>query len=186
MNRKDITYLQEKLSVLIGQPLQNISRVGGTVFIEIGSIIEKKSLYRNKDGYADVKKEKSGKYVLHIECNSRFSLGNRIIIGKYDMYKPTIEMKKELGFDEESFEWDVLGNNCFDKNVKTFFNNFSHYIVNKIIINKFGDLKILFTNYFIFEIFIDTSGSDECWRFIDAENINIKHIVVSGNGFTEE
>ncbi|MEG1442034.1 MAG: hypothetical protein RSC29_05170, partial [Oscillospiraceae bacterium] len=107
MNNKAIKSIQERFSVLINQPLQHISRGGGSIFVEFGDLIEKNSLYRTDDGKATIKKELAGKYALHVECNSRFVLGNKVILGKYDLYKPTSEKAKTPDFDWDSFDWDI-------------------------------------------------------------------------------
>lgn len=84
--------------------------------------------------------------------------------------------------ETENFNWDVKGNNLFDKWCDDFNKNFSDNIVIKSIeINNFGDLKIKFSNSITLNVFVDTTSNDECWRFFVWHGKE-RHLVITGRG----
>jgi len=187
MNRQDIKFIQEKLSIILHQPLRYVIRGGGSIFISFGELIEKDTWDRDENGNkVNERKILIGKYNLHIECNSRFICGDKVIMGKWDVYQPTSEQEKNQDFDWNTFDWDIKGNNRYDELSSRYFSEDSpEFLVEKITVNKFGDLKIHLTNYFVLEIFIESSSNDECWRFFESGNSDKPHLVVSGQGIEE-
>lgn len=186
MNRKDIKFIQEWLSVLINQPIRTVSRGGGSIFISFGELIEKDAWNRDKEGKKiNERKIFTGKYALHIECNSRFTCGDQVVMAKYDVYQPTSEQEKKEDFDWDNFDWDIKGGNRYDELSSKYFSTDSpEFIVNKILVNRLGDLKIKFTNDFVLEVIIDTSDNHECWRFFEVHS-ECNHLVISGQGIEE-
>lgn len=185
MKKCDIDLISNKLSVLINQPLCSVSRGGGSIFIGFGELVEKDCWYLTEDKKAALKKQLVGKYALHIECGSRFICGDEIIIAKRDMFMPNSEIYNQPDFDWDNFNWDVKGNNYFDELAKQYLSTDSYgFIVNKITVNMFGDLKICFENKFVLELFADISGGEECWRFFEADSEG--HLVVSGQGIERD
>lgn len=168
---------------------------GGSIFIGFGELIEKNAmsfnkdgkLVRNEDGEVSERKIMVGKYQLHIECNSRFVCGDRVVLAKYDLYSPTSQEAKNVDFDWDEFDWDVKGGNHFDELAANYFKPdlSEKFIVEKILVNKFGDLKISFTNGFALDVIIDTSLNDECWRFFEYGNIET-HLIITGQGIDND
>lgn len=186
MNNKDIIYIKERLSVLINQPLQNVSRGGGSIFINFGDLIEKDTWDRDEEGKkVNERKILVGRYALHIECNSRFICGDKVVLAKYDLYNPTSEQAKNEDFDWDSFDWDVKDENRYDELASRYFAPDSpQFIVEEVKVNRVGDLKIRLTNDFVLEVIIDTSDNHECWRFFELGNTD-DHLVFTGQGIDQ-
>jgi len=184
MNKQDIKFIQEKLSVIINQPLRSVSRGGGSIFVDFGELIEKDSW--DLDEYGEVVNAGKiivGKYALHIECCSRFICGDKVVMGKRDIYWPTSEQEKDADFDWDNHDWDIKGNNRYDELAAQYFSEDSpKFIVEKILVNNVGDLKIYLTNDFVLEIFADSTDDDEYWRFFELGNKDQEHLVVTGQG----
>jgi hypothetical protein len=121
VNKQDIKYIQEKLSVLVDQPLRHISRGGGSIFIGFGELVKHDAMYFTESGKASRKKEMISRYALHIECSSRFVCGDKIVMAKYEVYQPTSEQTANADFDWDSFNWDVRGGNRYDELVSKYF-----------------------------------------------------------------
>ena len=186
MKKQDLDFIQEKLNILLGQPLRSICRGGGSIFIGFGEPVEKDSAYFTEDGKATVRKTMSDKYALHIECGSRFICGDEIIFAKRDMFLPSTSIENQPAFDWDTFEWDARGNNLFDEKANHYLGDKSFdFIVKRIIPNQWGDLKICFENDFVLEIFSDVSENEECWRFF-AVNSTDDHLVVTAQGIEKE
>ena len=184
MKRQDINLIKEKLSVLIDQPLQDISRGGGSIFISFGELIEKDVWNRDEDGNKiNERKVLTGKYALHIECCSRFVCEDKVVLGKFDLYEPKSDNWGNEDFDWDNFDWDIKGNNRYDELAEKYFSEDSpKFIAKNISVNKIGDLKISLTNDFVLEIFADASDDSEYWRFFESGNKDQEHLVVTGQG----
>ncbi len=99
------------------------------------------------------------------------------------MFRPNSQIQKE-NFDEDNFQWDAEGNNKFDEQKNSF--NDMDLLVQDIIINEIGDLKIVLSNDFCIEVFIDTNEDEECWRFFEVGNNEKPHFVITGCEYYEE
>ena len=122
--------------------------------------------------------------VLHIQHAYRLVNTDKIVLALSDVYQPNSVYCADQDFDYDSFAWDEVGNNRFDEIVESDLLprlNEDNFIVNDIELSNFGDLKISFGNGYSLEVFIDTSGEKECWRFMDLINIDT-HLVVTGVG----
>jgi len=195
MTKKDIKFIKDTLSIIIGQPLRYLGRAGAMVILNFGELIESKDIYLGNEkgklvldesGNAVPKRELEGRYGIDILCGMRFICGDEIIFAKSDMYLPSEEIANREDFIWDTFKWHKHGNNFFDEIVpKHFFNNsFADYIVKDIKVNKFGDLTIIFENGFALEFFNDGSGYSEAWRF--GEINSSKSLIINGNGIDKE
>ena len=107
------------------------------------------------------------------------------MMSQRDIFCPSSEIMAE--YDEDEFEWDIVGNNRFDEESQNHFvDTTMDFFVKKITISDVGDLTISLTNDFSIDIFVDSSENEECWRFFEAGNTNNSHLVVTGDGFYEE
>lgn len=70
----------------------------------------------------------------------------------------------------ESFDWDVQGNNLFDEKVKKIFSSVD-INVDYVSVSVNNDLKVGFSNSLILETFINVSSEIECWRFFEKGNL---------------
>ena len=189
MNKQDVNIINDTLSVLANRPLRRIGRGGASIFISFGELVETDCFYRDEYGKTAIdengkpllKKRMVGKYKLHIESFSRFICGDSVVIGKSDIFEQTEAIEGSPDFNWDDFDWDVKGNNRFDELTSRHFGEDDHdFIVNKIMVNKLGDIKIYFANSFVLEVINDVSSDREAWRFFEANSDY--HLVVTGNG----
>lgn len=187
IKKKQEAAIVNKLSVLNDQKLKSISRAGTMVSLGFGNLVKNKVVQKTEEGKFITKEVFVPQYALHIDCSFRINCGNSIMMSQRDMFCPNSEMIKSANFNDDEFEWDVVGNNSFDEKAqKHFIDTSLDFIVTKININSCGDLKILLTNDFSIEIFVDSSENEECWRFFEVGNADCTHLVVSGDGLYEE
>lgn len=125
----------------------------------------------------DVKDENDDQtYNLHFQCPWRLVKysKNRILLTSYDIYVPNTSTEWD-----DDFEWDVLGNNLFDE-ITEGINESTDVYIEEVTLSIVNDLKLVLSNGYTFECFINKSNSyRECWRFFKG---NEKHWVVYGNG----
>ena len=194
MNRRSISAAMNTLSVLNQQQLNKITRGGASIFLSFGELIESESFYHNEDGKLAKssngnplrKKKMVGKYALHFNCSMRLTYGDKVAFTKSDVFRPNLKLANDPNFDLESFDWDNLGKNYFDEMVSKYIGNEPRgFIVESLIVSKFGDLKISFKNDFVLELFTDCSSGDESWRFFEVGSDKL-HFVMLGSGIQDE
>ncbi len=116
-------------------------------------------------------------YALHLQTFFRICNDERILITDMDKYQQI----SPAGENEDA-NWDIQGNNLFDKWCNEFNNQLSNNVVIKSVeINDFGDLRIIFSNSLVLSVFVDTTSDDECWRFFVWHGKE-RHLVVTGKG----
>ena len=187
MKTKDLAKIKKELAFISGLPLRNIVRIGDMLGLGMGNLIERESAY-HKFKYGESKIVSTGEYALHISCFYRLRCGNDIILGKEDRYQPSHYLSNNPDFDWELFNdeqnvqyFDKQGNNRMDELISMKFNELDGFIIDKVAVNKFGDISIYFTNGFVIEAYADASDDSECWRFFKA-NSDDEHLVVSSQG----
>lgn len=158
---------------LEGQAFRKIGRASDMCWISFGKTIIVKDYKGN-----DVEK---GTYALHIQCPWRIIKNStqKLLLTSNDIY----ESSSNLQWTEE-FEWDRMGNNLFDENVKQWNDENGIYVLN-VDISQLGDIRINFSNGMTFESFLDISTDDEAWRFFKC-NSKDKHMICSGLGIVFE
>ena len=116
-------------------------------------------------------------YALHMQTFFRFCNNEEVLITDMDKYQPISPI-----VENENFNWDIKGNNLFDKWCDKFNKKLSdNTIIMSIEINHFGDLKINFSNSLTLTVFVDTTSSDECWRFFVWHGKE-RHLVITDRG----
>ena len=107
MTRKEIKHVEEVLSVLIGQPMRLLRRVGPNLAADFGEMIEVAGIARRdengqliRDDFGNAIHEMNmrGKYALDVLCSSRFTCGDEIIFAKSDMFLPIEEIAIQTDF----------------------------------------------------------------------------------------
>lgn len=191
MKKKDMDLIQEKIGVLIGQPLREIYRfAGASTHFGFGEMVEtdvferdeSNKLVKGDDGKYVKTKGLRPKFALRNECCMRMTCGDEIVFAKHDIFLPNSALLNQSNFDWDSFDWKVFGGNYFDEMVEKYLGKEPFgFVVKKISVSKFGDLTIKFENEFSLELFADSSGRDENWRFFDM-NPHTPHLVVLGDG----
>ena len=193
MTSKDKTMLKDRLSIIVGTPLREISRIGPVLYFEFGDIVEVDDIMVGEDGRplwdengkGVPTKSLAGKYCLQTMLSMRFICGNDVVLAKSDIFLPTEEQANKESFVWDTFDWFTIGNTVFDEMiVKHFRDGFSDYIVKNVKVGKFGDLTISFENDFVLEFFADGSGLSENWRF--GETNATESLIVTSQGIIEE
>ena len=105
-------------------------------------------------------------YSLHLQVQWRFIFQNRIILGSRDIYEP---FSKDVGDD---WDYALTGrpdneSSIFDVACKDISNDLAGQHIVRCTVSPVGDIKIEFSNGYIFEVFIPASYKDEEWRLID-------------------
>lgn len=120
-------------------------------------------------------------YALHMQAFFRFCSDDKILAANTDKYLPISPTE-----DIDDFDWDVQGNNLFDKFSSEFNKTYSDDIaIESAEINEFGDLKICFSHSITLTAFVDTTSSEECWRIFEYRG-DKKHLVMTGKGISAE
>lgn len=128
------------------------------------------------------KSKNDGEYALHLQTFFRFCDSEKVLIADGDKYKPISLIEDAPAFSVENFEWDKQGNNLFDewisKHQSTLLNKL---IVKEVNVNPYGDLEIIFSQNITLTVLLDTTSTDECWRFFEFHSKK-PHLVVTGEG----
>jgi hypothetical protein len=172
ISSKDMEYVK----LMDGQPLTGVCRESDMGDFSFGSEITVK----NHKGI-NVKKSS---FSLHLQCPFRVvSKTGEIIFTAYDMY---LSCEGEW---MENNSWDVKGGNRYDKKTKEWLVENPDLFVKNVDMNKQGDLKIIFSNKDILEVFINKSTNEECWRFFEncshedyLKDTSLRHLVIPGDG----
>jgi hypothetical protein len=178
--------IQDRLAVLINQPMHSIFRESDEVFIDFGELVERDLWDFNEEKVkVCVGRGMIGKHTLDIECSFRFVCGDQVVIARSDIYQPTNEREANADFDWNSFDWDVRGGNRYEELVSKYFAADSpKFVVKKVTVNQYGDLKITYTNGFALDVFLE-SAEQECWRFFESGESD-NHLVITGRGLAKD
>lgn len=186
MNQAERKIILETLSILVGKRLNWIGRAAAMASLGFGDPVLMERIVRKEDGTFGTEKQMIPPYALHIDGIYRLICGEQVFLGKGDVFEPASGQQNKEDFDWESFEWDIIGNNRYDEiGEKLLETSSPPLIVEKVSVNRLGDLSIHLTNGFKLEALIDTSGEEECWRFFEVGNEDSPHLVVTGQGIEE-
>ncbi len=187
MNKKEKTTIIAKVSVLNNKMLRSVSRAGTMISFGFGDLVESTVAQKTDDGKIITKKADVPQYALHIDCSFRINCGDKIMMSQRDIFCPSSEKMASSEYNEDEFEWDLVGNNRFDEESRNHFvDTTMNFFVKKITISDVGDLTISLTNDFSIDVFVDSSENEECWRFFEIGNADNSHLVVTGEGVYEE
>ena len=120
---------------------------------------------------------------LHIQSSYRLvSPDKTIVLASSDVFQPNSDHEVNQDFDFIDFEWDVFGKNRFDEVVQNnLLPRLNDFVVDAVDLSDLGDLKVGFTNGYYLEIYLDTSGEEECWRYLNTQDADI-YLIVTGVG----
>ncbi|MDR1570619.1 MAG: hypothetical protein LBS72_09055 [Oscillospiraceae bacterium] len=181
MKKDQIREINDKLQVVVDQPLRAIFRWADMLGLEFGNIIEKESFGKKEDGTRGCFIHKAGEYALHIQTFYRLVSGNAILLAKNDLYQPSNKARSAESFDRADFDCELLGNNRLDEIMYELAGNLDGFVVKSVSVNNFGDLRIRFNNAALLQVIADTSDAFECWRFF-RHGDESDHLVVSTDG----
>lgn len=183
MNKNEIIKIINKMSVMKGFELRQIARPGAMMSLEFGERIKKNTAERNDNIKSEIKNTVDLKYAVHIDGFFRITHKGRIALSKDDMFRPSSLIRNDI-LDEDDFEWDIAGNNKFDEEKDKFED--IDLSIREIYVNEYGDLRIILSDDYSIEVFVDTNEDEECWRFFEVGNNEKPHIVITGCGYFEE
>ena len=139
-------------------------------WISLGDLIEIES----RSGLRTV-----GQYALDVDCPWRIRCNSKILLASTDMFEPASTHQHD-----ETFEWDIQGNNLFDERVAMLCNNEPTITVQSIELSSTNDLKIIFSNNYILEVFVCGSTDVEQWRLFEHKESK-DDFVVTGCGLVK-
>lgn len=183
MNKNEIIKIINKMSAMKGFELRQIARPGAMMSLEFGEKIKKNTAGGNDDRELEIKDTVDLKYAVHVDGFFRITHKGRIALSKDDMFRPSSLIQNDT-LDEVDFDWDIAGNNKFDEEKNKFED--IDLVIQEIYVNEYGDLRIILSDDYSIEVFIDTNEDEECWRFFEVGNNEKPHIVVTGCGYSEE
>ncbi len=183
MNKTEFNKIIAALSKLKGEKLRQITRGGAMAGFGFGKNPKAKVAHKTEGGKLEFQYAEASKYAIHIDGFFRITYQGKIVLSKDDMFRPNSQMKNG-GYNENGFEWDAEGNNKFDE-LKNILCDVD-LLVENVIVNETGDLKIVLSNGYCIEVFIDTNEDEECWRFFEVGNSEKPHIVITGHGYCEQ
>lgn len=151
-------FKDEIINKMTGLKLRNIIRVGCTCCVNF-----------------DVENDEKNLYKLHVQCPWRIYDSDtcKLLVASHSVFEPNSYTEWTPEFD-----WDVKGNNLFDE-VTERMNKYNDTYVEEVFITELQDLKFKFSNGYTFELFVETTGNSESWRFFKSGDE--KHWVVYGN-----
>ncbi|MCC3868989.1 hypothetical protein [Terrisporobacter mayombei] len=131
--------------------MDGMGRCSDMIWISFGKELLVRN-YRNEE-------VKKSEYALHIQCPFRISRNNKILLSNYDIYT--------LIEGSINDDWDVIGNNRYDKIVNGILLPMLPLKVNKVNYSEIGDIEILLEDNIVINIFVNSSDLVEEWRFIN-------------------
>ncbi|WP_405288857.1 hypothetical protein [Methanobrevibacter sp.] len=116
---------------------------------------------------------------LHVQSSWRITNTEKksIIVASLDMYFP-----KSSEEYTDDFEWDIQGNNLFDEKSANWLENAGDIFIDEVQMDLWGDLRLSFSNGDQMEVFVDVSDETECWRIFRKDDLNLRHMVMTGEG----
>ena len=171
MNMNELTLVQQRLNVLMRQPLAQVSREKENILFTFGA--------------AENPQQAT---TLRVQCYYRLMENGRVLMAASDMYQPSESMWKmweQMGMPPdcipEDFRPDAPGVNRLDDYLVTLNGDLAGLDVRGAMLNQTGDLTVLFGSGATLQIMIDTAGGEECWRLMD-ESGETDDLVVYGDG----
>lgn len=131
--------------------MEGIGRCSDMIWISFG-----KKIFTVNHRNEEVQKSE---YEFHIQCPFRIIRDNNILLSNYDIYEVQQKASNE--------EWDVYGNNKYDKTVNEMLLPILPLKVIKVNSSKIGDIEILLEKNIVINIFVNSSDFVEEWRFIN-------------------
>ena len=134
---------------IIGERLQYICRTCDLLDIGFGDLVYKSNA-RGEEITVPT-------YALHVQCPFRITNANGIIIGSDDLFISLSEKKNDVDLSQKNVCILDCRLACYEHLIK-------NEIVNKVEINKHGDLNIYLSSCVI-SVFATSSTETESWRF---------------------
>lgn len=148
---------------LINTPFHSMHRVMDMLCLNFGATYREKAI---TIGSQIIQTQAWSTYSLHLPTQWRFINQGHIILGSRDVYSPfSAGVNDDWDYipddrpDEESSVFDVVSREISIALQGT-------YVVD-CSVSPVGDIRIVFSNGYVFETFVPSCVQDEEWRFID-------------------
>lgn len=182
MNNTDMLFVQKKLNNLIDCTLVSMHRACDLLCLN----------FRKDTSFPLSGEEQS----LHLQCHYRLCRDGRVILAHNDYFQPSEEMWnrwKAEGLEEDvipdNYRCDDIGANRLDDRIAELEKELSsldnHYILRTVMVDSIGDLTLCFENGAVWSIQVDTSGGEECWRYLPGDEES-PHLVLYSDGVEYE
>jgi len=166
--------IETATGVLIGKALWRWTRAADMACFQFGG--RRKVLDRNG------KEEEVGDYALHVECTWRIIHGDRVFVGRQDLYYPA-EYDQGKPYPED-FDWEHDPNR-HDKLLDSLFENGTReFMATDVEVGAAGSFHVLLGGNFSLEVFPSNSLSGEQWRLFEPRR-DKPHFVVTGDGIKQ-
>lgn len=163
MNQNERCIIINRLKVIVGSKVGNITRNHGDIWIDFVS-------------------ESGKEYVLLMQTLFRFCDTKKVLITDMDKYKVLDSVTTDKLLDDEACNWDVQGQNIFDKWIEDSKTDLLRsLVVQDIKLNTFGDLKISFNHNIILTVYLEVTNDEECWHFFEKDADDNDDVIVLGN-----
>ncbi len=164
--------IQQAISVLVGQPLWALGRAADLAWFEFG---QRRTVTGFKGDVREV-----GDYALHVVCAWRITLGDRVIVGRADIFRPPDEIDEPKPPD---FDWDK--GNRFDRIVKELFQNESRqFMPLSVAAGGAGSFSIDLQDGYRVEVFPQDFEGGEQWRLF-SPSTDAPHFVFTCKGIED-
>lgn len=166
------TKSSQYLNRVLNKQIRVMGRASNMLWIGIGE----KVMSANRRGEEVEKSE----FALHVQSTWRIinTEKKEILLASSDFYSP-----REETISNKNFEWDIQGNNLFDKKAPVWLQKVKPVFIEQYKLNRWGDLLLVLSNGERIEIYVDASDNTECWRMLDSNNKN-EHLVMTGLGMS--
>jgi len=163
--------VENELSKLIGERIRLFRRAAFMLNVCFGSDVAHRSLTGARQ---NINISTEPRFNLHIHSSWRLLQDDEICLGQSDMFNRMAGFKTTEK-DDMMYVEDAV----FDEFSKELNQNFEMKRINiiKVEANELGDLKICMEDNYCLEVFVDTCGNNESWRFFDI-NEEKEHFVV--------
>lgn len=147
---------------LIGQPFLGMNRAIDMLCLNFGIAWKEETIQRR----GKVFHMRCPDYSLHLQVQWRFVHQDQILLGSRDIYEP---FSQDVG---EDWAYDLIGrpdseSSIFDVVSRRISQELLGQHVTDCSVSPVGDIRIVFSNGYTFEVFIPASYKEEEWRLID-------------------
>lgn len=100
------------------------------------------------------------------------------------MFVPSELAVNKADYSEDTFDWDIQGNNRYDEWVAGLSENLLQDLsVVDVNVNRYGDLTVFLSHGMAIDVFVN-SAVEECWRLFEIDSED--HLVVTGYGLDKD